>query len=287
MPESSVQRERPRSRERELEFGPSGNPRTVYSSWAHSIRPGGRGPGGRWLLDQAPEEMAELAEWFVGLEPLARLAHVWVSAVVYAAEFGTGFTTGDLARALNVVAERLHGFGFSDEEVQTMLAQKKQLSQAAATPGTITPLDGEQEAEDFTPPQQQPRTRAEPEHAEAAARHGLRPCGCVNKGRHRQGCPAARRPADKTTPAAGTLRPVSPVQAPVVSRRGAESAESAEKKKPSPPEEEQQQRVELAKAYRYAHDLMQQHVKAIERVVAEMKASVQVFGELLRKEGGR
>lgn len=76
-----------------------------YTGFAARLKPGSRGMGGTDALNEAPDEMEDLPEYFLALEP-RRLAGSWVAAVVSASR--REFTTGDICRTLIVVAERLH-----------------------------------------------------------------------------------------------------------------------------------------------------------------------------------
>lgn len=71
---------------------------------------GGRGFGGS-SLEKAPAILGELAEYF-GTLTLPRLAGCWVACIVHQC-YGTELSPGDMARALVVVAERLHGVTFN------------------------------------------------------------------------------------------------------------------------------------------------------------------------------
>jgi hypothetical protein len=78
----------------------------TYARFAAGLRPGARGSRGVNVIDEAPGAMEDLAAYFLALEP-ARLAACWVACVVDASMHR--FATADIARALVVVAERLHG----------------------------------------------------------------------------------------------------------------------------------------------------------------------------------
>lgn len=75
--------------------------------------PRGCGSSGN-ALDEAPTDIAEMPEYFLSLSP-ERLAGCWVACIVDAACFG--FEPGPVARALVIVAERLHGVKFPEPPV--------------------------------------------------------------------------------------------------------------------------------------------------------------------------
>lgn len=62
-------------------------------------------------INEAPEDMEDLARYFSGLDA-RRLAGSWVACITDASR--EAFSTGDIARALCVVAERLHGATFTE-----------------------------------------------------------------------------------------------------------------------------------------------------------------------------
>lgn len=78
-------------------------------------RPGPRGDASTREIDLAPPVLGELAAYFGKLTP-GRLAGVWVACVVDAC-VGSDLSPGDMARALVVVAERLHGVKFQEQPV--------------------------------------------------------------------------------------------------------------------------------------------------------------------------
>lgn len=83
-----------------------------YDRFIASLQPntiGRRGKRSRRGIDEAPETMEGLADYFAGLD-LPTLAGCWVACLVSASTHP--FTTREITMALIVVAERLHGESF-------------------------------------------------------------------------------------------------------------------------------------------------------------------------------
>lgn len=87
---------------------PDNSMNQVVTGW---VRRGARGTGGTKYTDDGPNDPSELAAYFLSLR-LPQLASCWVACVVDAAVLG--WEAGPMARALVVVAERLHGVKFPE-----------------------------------------------------------------------------------------------------------------------------------------------------------------------------
>ncbi len=137
---------------------------------------GGRGQGGTKWIDDAPDDIGELANYFLSITP-GQLAGCWVACIVDAAH--NGWNTGDVARALTVVAARLHGVKF-DMPPKGVLPVSQAPTRAealrremAATPPK--PADGPKTVEGFEihtgePPAEKPKhTRGDQAKVMAAA----------------------------------------------------------------------------------------------------------------------
>lgn len=87
----------------------------TYEDFIRRPTPWGRGKQQVRGVDSMPVVAEELAGYFAGLK-VEKLAGCWVGCIVSAVEEDKP-TSGDIARALIVVAERLHGLKFPDQEV--------------------------------------------------------------------------------------------------------------------------------------------------------------------------
>lgn len=94
-------------------------PPDTFTDWLAANPREGRRGAGVWstnVIDEAPTDAGELAPYFLSLAPAA-LAGCWVACVVHQG----GLTAGDAARALVVVAERLHGVKVNIQGVPVMV----------------------------------------------------------------------------------------------------------------------------------------------------------------------
>jgi hypothetical protein len=81
--------------------------RSPYDEFAARAHNGRAGVPTLRVIDECPADTAMFADYFLSL-PVNKLAGCWVACMVDAAVLGD-FSPGDVARALNVVASRLHG----------------------------------------------------------------------------------------------------------------------------------------------------------------------------------